>query len=250
MRSRNSPLTPQLAQTSMERAQHQYQPLENNDTIRILILDPGQQGDPLTGTLEAVPIDSAGRYEALSYVWADPGPPNSAYNILIHDNDDNEGLLVLRGGSIFAALRQLRLPDQPRRIWADQCCIDQDDQVERSQQVQFMNRIYRDAAHVLVWLGLDTKKEAVSAFSLVRELDDTLRSHSVDGISHNPNTVDLERHVRDNQKALQALTDRAWVSFPKILLLAQPKSDPNTKSADSSNVDGSYKKSEPAHQQL
>jgi len=234
----------------MEKAQHQYQPLENNNTIRILTLDPGQQGNPLTGTLEAVPIDSAGRYEALSYVWADPGPPNSAYNILIRDGDDNEGLLVLRGGSIFAALRQLRLPDQPRRIWADQCCIDQDDQVERSQQVQFMNRIYRYAAHVLVWLGLDTKKEAVSAFGLVHELDDALRSHSVDGISHNPNIVDLERHVRDNQKALQALTDRAWVSFTKIPLLAQPKGDPNTKSADSSNADGSYRKSERAHQQL
>jgi hypothetical protein len=89
----------------MEKAQHQYQPLQNNDTIRILTLDSGQQGDPLTGTLEAVLIDSAGSYEAVSYVWADPGPTNSAYDILIRDGDDNEGLLVLRGGSIFAALR-------------------------------------------------------------------------------------------------------------------------------------------------
>jgi hypothetical protein len=199
----------------MEKSQHQYQPLQNNDTIRIFTLDPGQQGDPLTGTLEAVPIDSAGSYEAVSYVWADPGPPNSAYDILIRDGDGNEGLLVLRGGSIFAALRQLRLPDQPRRIWADQCCINQDDPVERSQQVHFMNRIYRDATHILVWLGLDTKKEAVSAFGLVHELDEALRSHPVDGISRDPDTVDLERHVKDNQKALQALTYRAWVSLYK-----------------------------------
>jgi hypothetical protein len=199
----------------MEKAQHQYRPLENNNTIRILTLDPGQQGDPLTGTLEAVPIDSAGRYEALSYVWADPGPPNSAYDILIRDGDGNEGLLVLRGGSIFAALRQMRLPDQPRRIWADQCCINQDDPVERSQQVHFMNSIYRGAARVLVWLGLDTKKEAVSAFGLIHELDEALKSRPVDGISRDSNTVCLERHVRENQKALQALTDRLWVSFYK-----------------------------------
>lgn len=215
MCSENSPLTPQLAQASMEKAQYQYQPLQNNDTIRILTLDPGQQGDPLAGTLEVVPIDSVGNYEVLSYVWADPGPPNSAYDILIRDGDDNKGLLVLRGGSIFAALRQLRLPDQPRRIWADQCCINQDDPVERSQQVQFMNRIYRDAAHVLVWLGLDTKKEAVSAFGLVHELDEALRSHLIDDISRNADTVDLERHIKENQNALQALTDRTWVSFYK-----------------------------------
>jgi Heterokaryon incompatibility protein (HET) len=248
MRPGNSPLTPQLAQTSMEKAQHQYQPLENNDTIRILTLDSGQQGDPLTGTLEAVPIDSAGSYEALSYVWADPGPPNSAYNILVRDGD-NEGLLVLRGGSIFAALYRLRLPDRPRRIWADQCCINQDDPVERSQQLHFMNRIYQDAAHVLVWLGLDTKKEAVSTFGLIYELNEALGSQLVDGISRDLDTVDLERRVGDNHMALQALTDRAWVGFTKIPLLVQPESDPNTESANSSNADGSCRKLEPGHLQ-
>ncbi len=199
----------------MEKAQHEYQPLQNNDTIRILTLDPGQQGDPLTGTLETVPFNSAGSYEAVSYVWADPGPQNSAYDILIRDGDDNEGLLMLRGGSIFAALRQLRHPDRPRRIWADQCCINQNDPVERSQQVHFMNSIYREAVSVLVWLGLDTKKEADSAFGLVHELDEALRNHPVDGISRDPDTVDLERHIKENQKALQALTGRAWVSFYK-----------------------------------
>jgi hypothetical protein len=206
-------LMPQLAHSSMEKSQHHYQPLKTNDTIRILVLDPGQQGDSLTGSLETVPIDFAGGYEALSYVWADPGPPNSVYSILIRGGDDNEGLLMLRGGSIFAALHRLRFPDRPRRIWADQCCVNQDDPVERSQQLHFMNRIYRDAVHVVVWLGLDTKKEAASAFGLVHELDAVLKSHFVDGISRDLDIVNLERHVRDNQKALQALTNRTWVSF-------------------------------------
>jgi hypothetical protein len=215
MRPETAPLRRNSPSSLMEKAQHQYQPLQNNGTIRILVLNSRQQGDPLTGTLEVVPIDSAGRYEAVSYVWADPGPPNSAYDILIRDGDDNEGLLGLRGGSIFVALHQLRLPDRPRRIWADQCCINQDDPAERSQQLQFMNRIYRDAVQVLVWLGLDTKKEAVSAFGLVHELDEALRSLPVDGKFRDPGTVDLERHVKDNQKAIQDLTDRAWVSFYK-----------------------------------
>ncbi|KAE8445939.1 hypothetical protein EG329_012718 [Mollisiaceae sp. DMI_Dod_QoI] len=230
----DSTLTPQLAQTSMEKVQHQYQPLKNNDTIRILTLDPGQQGDPLLGTLKILPIDSVGRYEAVSYVWADPGPPNIAYEILIRDGADKEGLLVLRGGSIFAALHRIRLPDRPRRIWADQCCINQDDPVERCQQVQFMNRIYRDAAQVFVWLGVDTKKEAMLAFGVVHALDKVLNNIPADGTASGPDAVGLERHVKNNQKAIQDLTDRAW----------------NTEGADSSNVDGLYKKSEPAHQQL
>ncbi|KAI3324074.1 heterokaryon incompatibility protein-domain-containing protein [Xylariaceae sp. AK1471] len=193
----------------MEKSQHQYQPLQNDESIRILTLDPGQRGDPLTGTLEHVAIDRLGTFEALSYVWADLGPPDSAYDILIRDGDGNKRWLALRGGSIFAALNELRFLDRPRRIWADQCCINQDDQVERSQQLQFMNRIYRDAAHVLVWLGLDTKKEAVPAFSLVREIYGTL-CYPIGSVSCELGTVDLERRLKDGKETIQALTDRAW----------------------------------------
>ncbi|KAK4235440.1 heterokaryon incompatibility protein 6,OR allele [Achaetomium macrosporum] len=136
---------------------------------------------------------------------------NSAYEILIRNGNDDEEPLVLRGGSMIAALRRLRFWDRPRRIWADQCCINQDDPVERSKQVQSMNRICRDAAHILVWLGLDPEKQAASAFGLVRELDEILRSHcSADSPSPVRNVSELETYLRENQKALQALTNRAW----------------------------------------
>jgi hypothetical protein len=199
----------------MEKARYQYQPLQNDCTIRILVLDPGQHDDPLTATLETVHVDCIGNFEAISYVWADPGPPNKAYEILIRDTDANEGLLVLRGGSIFAALCRLRHPGKPRRIWADQCCINQDDPEERSQQIQFMNPVYRGADHILVWLGLDQKKEAVSAFDLVHELDKALKGIA-DDLGNNSDTVDpsnmVVQHVTDSQKALQSLTACAWVS--------------------------------------
>lgn len=197
--------------------QHQYQPLKEDGAIRILTLDPGKHCEPLRGSLEAIPISSAGSYEALSYVWAQPGPADSAYEILIRNGHGDETILALRGGSIVAALRHLRLPDRPRRIWADQCCINQDDMVERSEQVRLMNRIYRDATQVLVWLGLDTGKEAASAFGLVRELDDILRGPAV------PNVALLETRIREDHKTLRALTDRVWVSYYK---------DPITKDTD------------------
>ncbi|EQB44659.1 hypothetical protein CGLO_16572 [Colletotrichum gloeosporioides Cg-14] len=72
-----------------------------------------------------------------------------------------------------------------------------------------MNTIYRDAAHVLVWLGLDTEKQAAPAFSLVRELDERLKTFIGDS-PHGSDTFDLERSVRQNWKALKALTGRAW----------------------------------------
>ncbi|KAI0141650.1 heterokaryon incompatibility protein-domain-containing protein [Xylariaceae sp. FL1272] len=189
--------------------QYKYQSLQTKNTIRILALDPGKQGYdiPLTGVLENVPIDSAGSYETVSYVWADPGPPNTAYNILIRGSDNPGRLLMLRGGSIYAALCKSRLPDRRRRVWADQCCINQDDPMERSQQLQLMNKIYQDAVHVLVWLGLDTKQEAVSAFRLVHQLDQVSKGCQTRHISHD---LDLETHISENQMALQALADRPW----------------------------------------
>jgi hypothetical protein len=190
----------------MEKAQHCYKQLQRTDTIRILTLDPGKRNDPLAGKLEAEAVDSATDYEALSYVWADLGPSNCVYELLIHNEEYREGWLALSGGSIFAALRQLRHPDQTRRIWADQCCIDQANAAERSQQIKFMHRIYRDADHVWAWLGLDPDNEAESVFSLIQELD-----HSLNGASYCQNIGDLERLVRDNRNVLHSLTGRPWV---------------------------------------
>lgn len=199
-------------------AHHQYEPLqEGSNTIRILMLDPGERDDPLTGALRTVPMDGAGSFEALSYVWAEAGPAGVAYEILIRDNDDShERLLTLRGGSIYAALRRLRLPDRPRRIWADQCCINQDDLVERSHQVQQMDKIYLRASCVLVWLGLDPDMKSAAAFGIVRVLDHILESLYVDGESRDPQMELLERYIRENQKHLQSLTDRPWVSSLQI----------------------------------
>ncbi len=74
-----------------------------------------------------------------------------------------------------------------------------------------MNRIYGDAAHVSVWLGLDAK-ETDAAFGLVSELDEVFKRHSPDDMSYDPDMLNLERHIRENHKALQALTAHGYVS--------------------------------------
>ncbi|KAK4062813.1 uncharacterized protein Triagg1_9683 [Trichoderma aggressivum f. europaeum] len=200
---------PYIANVSARKLGYQYQPFQDNVSIRIFTLAPGKPSEPLRGTLDAIQIDEVGSYEAISYVWAEPGPLNCKYEIVINTDGDDERLLELKeGGNIFAALRRIRLPDQGRRIWADQICINQNDLNERSQQVQFMNRIYKDASHVLVWLGLDTNGEATSAFSLIHNLHATLQNAG--GASHARPVDNLEQEVKNNRKALQSLTSRNW----------------------------------------
>jgi hypothetical protein len=82
-----------------------------------------------------------------------------------------------------------------------------------------MNRIYRDAAHVLVWLGMDDKGEARSAFELVDQLDRVLGRDGVNGVGQEnkeEELVNLERHVRENHMALRTLTNRPWVSHDSL----------------------------------
>ena len=191
--------------------EYQYQPIEN-DCIRILRLAPGKPNDPLKGTLEVVNIDSAGSYEPVSYVWQEPGPPNCRYEILLCD-DNEEQLLQLAGGSLFAALIRIRLPDLERRVWADQISINQKDPEERSQQVQFMNRIYAKAKHVLVWLGLDKQNEARSAFDLIDQIDKKLDNQTEREKFRDQYTRDLEKQSSEEWKALDNLTSRLWVGY-------------------------------------
>jgi hypothetical protein len=57
--------------------------------------------------------------------------------------------------SLSDALRAVRLIKRPRRLWADQICINQRDHAERAQQVTLMNTIYKKTNMVLIFLGND-----------------------------------------------------------------------------------------------
>jgi hypothetical protein len=93
--------------------------------------------------LSAVPLDKAPPYVALSYTWGDPKD-----TLAIHVN--NNVMHVTR--NLHSALLHLRL-DCSRTLWVDAVCIDQQNNVEKSDQVQLMREIYHRAIHVTVWLG-------------------------------------------------------------------------------------------------
>lgn len=145
---------------------YQYTPFADSQSIRILTLfAASSQDEPLRGSLstEAIgPDKPSADFEAVSYVWG-----SRARTETLHC-DDGCALPITR--SIHDALRRLRRPDASRRLWADQVCINQRDVGERSQQVDLMNLIYRNATQVLVWLGPDDDGVARDAFAMIEHL--------------------------------------------------------------------------------
>ncbi|KAK4100676.1 HET-domain-containing protein [Parathielavia hyrcaniae] len=139
-----------------------YSPLPDNNSIRILVVEPALAKDePLRTRLVVVSLDDKPSYEAISYTWGDPADKtllqcNSA-QVPIPRNLEN-------------ALKQLRHSNQPRFVWADSVCINQEDIPERGQQVSIMRHIYQKAERVLVWLGLDEQNQANTAFTAVCDI--------------------------------------------------------------------------------
>ena len=120
----------------------------------MFVLCPGSDADVVSGRIEhsSWGYKSSKPYEALSYVWGD-----------IRDSDtilvDSRTVFVTK--SLETALRHLRYPDKPRTLWVDYVCINQEDILERSEQVAKMGSIYEQANSVLIWLGLATLNSGV-----------------------------------------------------------------------------------------
>ena len=101
-------------------------PLPNDKTdIRLLSLLPAAgQSAPVICHLSTVALaDAQNTYEALSYHWC--GPVDRS--ILVNDIE------VSINTNLFDALIALRRNDQPRTLWIDAICIDQESNAERGE---------------------------------------------------------------------------------------------------------------------
>ncbi|KAJ4390098.1 hypothetical protein N0V93_007571 [Gnomoniopsis smithogilvyi] len=126
---------------------------EDKDQIRLLILDPGHEDDPLSGSLISVKLEEAPAFEAISYVW---GCDNRDH--CIHLNGKPLSLTP----SMSDALRQTRQLDKPRTLWADSICINQGDSVEKGHQVFLMGRIYQRSEQTVLCLGTSRQHRDVA----------------------------------------------------------------------------------------
>ncbi|EFQ35690.1 heterokaryon incompatibility protein [Colletotrichum graminicola] len=95
------------------------------------------------------PIDPES-YVAMSYSWGPEQPTASIYL---------NGMEVDVRVNLAAGLRRFRTMDYFKRggkIWVDALCINQSDAAEKASQIPLMSSIYKLAANVIVWLGLET----------------------------------------------------------------------------------------------
>ncbi|KAL7932889.1 heterokaryon incompatibility protein domain-containing protein [Trichoderma chlorosporum] len=126
----------------------QYEQLDDrpgSDHIWILSLAPSQNvSDPIHMELSNVSLADKPTYEALSYCWGDV---TKRMPVICNRNQFHVT------ENLDSALRHLRLETEERTLWVDAICIDQTNIFERSFQVSLMQRIYRLAERVVVWLG-------------------------------------------------------------------------------------------------
>jgi hypothetical protein len=143
---------------------------------------PSGHSDPIRCTLQITDIEHAPRFEALSYVW---GRDRSDIPLIC----DNATLIITM--NLDRALRHLRWPDRPRRLWVDAVCINQESLEERSRQVQYMRLIYKHASTVVAWLGpkspgVEQAFEFATNISQLRNDQYSEASSGVDTVSRNP----------------------------------------------------------------
>jgi len=128
----------------------QYRPLpQGSKAIRVLEICPGRKKDEIKCSLQYCsfpPADSAA-CEPLSYCWGDQ---RDKVPITV------DGCAVEVTRNLHAALIRLRLENEKRRLWVDAVCINQNDDSEKSDQVNMMREIYQHGARTLVWLGPDS----------------------------------------------------------------------------------------------
>jgi hypothetical protein len=190
--------------------------------IRILkLLSLPQINKTLQCEMTTVSLEDVPKYIALSYVWGDVGDTTeiavdgkirhvtsnlasaleSIQRRLYSDEETEEGPLNL-----------------PSFLWADALCINQSDDVEKTNQVQMMGDIYRKAALVISWLGRGDEQTALALHTfkfLDREIEERTRPVAGKDLGWLQQFPELwEENVTE-----QAIPNKAWNAIRSLLRL-------------------------------
>ncbi|KAK0609260.1 heterokaryon incompatibility protein-domain-containing protein, partial [Immersiella caudata] len=116
--------------------------------VRILAIYPGRPSSPIRGRLDIVSLAEEPVYQAVSYVW---GSGELTHWVTLEQNGEETALDIT--ANAHKLLTKIRSPWEERVIWIDGICINQTDQVEKTDQVKMMGEIYRGAWRVTAYLG-------------------------------------------------------------------------------------------------
>ena len=135
------------------------------ESIRLMYLLPDEPSADIRIDLVHTLLkeEDVPKYEALSYAWGETDTPEVIY--VGHKGDNT--IAVTR--SLYQALPYLRYRDNPRVLWIDAICVDQQNLEERGHQVERMGDVYSLADRVIVWLGLDDTT-SLHAIQLLRTI--------------------------------------------------------------------------------
>jgi hypothetical protein len=128
--------------------------------IRLLMVEKKTPFSSPSCSLLSLGLHETPPYEAISYTW-DGQTPDQPLIV------NGRCLRVTRNAWDIVRSRATR--KTVRWLWIDAICINQEDTVEKSSQVAMMDKIYKGADRVIIWLentGV-TSSEALLAFSLV-----------------------------------------------------------------------------------
>lgn len=135
-----------------------YEQQVGEGQIRILTVLPGSHPDPISCIMRDIDTRDAPRYDAISYCWTHR---TKVVPITVNGSDDFKIPAPLR-----ACLRRVRQKGSATHVWVDAICINQADELEKSEQVRQMPKIYGSCWQTLIWLG-DTEPDVPSC--LVRD---------------------------------------------------------------------------------
>ena len=174
--------------------------------IRLLCVPPAAKGQPIHCELEyeTLTLDMKHRvkYDALSYCWGDAVDTRPIYI---------DGLPFDVRLNLYSALHHLRDDEGVRPLWVDAICINQNDILEKNQQVARMQQIYASAQHVFIWLG-EASSASKTGFDLIY---DVLRARSLDKILgiETRNLWDLDQE----HWGLPLTTNSAWYDMFSVI---------------------------------
>lgn len=121
----------------------------DGESIKLLHLQPNEDTHAVIEcALETAVLSDDLKYEALSYTWGDPLPVRS---IFITTRGSRMPIDIRE--NLHDCLLSVRKADEPRKLWIDAICINQEDKFEKGHQIKHMPDIYSTASQVLAWLG-------------------------------------------------------------------------------------------------
>ena len=217
---------------------YRYTPLdETRQEIRLMTLFPGSFDDPIVLSIRRTPLTKMQipRFEALSYAW---GNASDRQDIFIQKKSTLAATwrkvtssspmwkILSVTSNLSQALRYIRLKGQPRVLWADAVCVDQQNLDERSKQVTRMPDIYGSAKGTIAWFGPESSNSALAmkiiAYIGSRVIVDfkqdiiRLASDSYRSVDHFHESLQLDK---ETYRAIRELLSRSW--FERLWILQE-----------------------------